>query len=61
MLELDEKIQLSPGGMRKLSRRVIELQDLEGQKLARELRERFGRRSAPSGTTWKAWNEQCRT
>ena len=40
--ELDQSIADRLAGIRKLSRRVIELQDFEGHKLARELRERFG-------------------
>jgi PAS domain S-box-containing protein len=40
--DLDESIGHRLAGIRKLGRRVVELQDLEGHKLARELRERFG-------------------
>jgi PAS domain S-box-containing protein len=40
--DLDQSIGDRLAGIRKLSRRIMELQDFEGQKLARELRERFG-------------------
>jgi signal transduction histidine kinase len=40
--DLGQSIADRLAGIRKLSRRVMELQDFEGQKLARELRERFG-------------------